>query len=103
VWVFLGVSLVIGVGLSHLASSAPDGLEKAMHALIPSSQQKQMKQQTTPLSAPLPDYQVPTLQKKRPFLSGSVAGALGVLAMFGLVLGVARFLSRKPSSHEQPS
>jgi len=84
------VALVLAVGLAHLASSKPDGLEKV------ALQQDFAKLEKTTASAPMPDYEVSALKGA---VGGPVArtaaGLFGVLLTFGLVLGLGKLLARR--------
>ncbi len=84
------VALVLAVGLAHLASSKPDGLEHVAH------QQGFAHQEKTTAAAPMPDYEVSALRRfvGRP-VARTVAGLAGVLLTFGLVLGVGKVLARR--------
>ncbi|MBN1418494.1 MAG: PDGLE domain-containing protein [Planctomycetes bacterium] len=74
--VLLVAALAVGGGLSALASSDPDGLERVAedlgigegHSLLPGL---------------LPDYAVPGVRS--PFLSNLIAGVLGTLAVAGVL------------------
>jgi len=77
------ISLFIGGFLSLFASPLPDGLERVAEDLgfI------ELEQSVVP--SPLPDYSLPGIESP---ISGSIAGIVGVLLMFGVVWGVANIL-----------
>jgi len=85
VLIMLALSLVIAGGLSWLASTHPDGLEKVSQDLgFASKAQK-------PAHTVLPDYTIPGIKG---FLSNSLAGIIGVAVTFGVVVLVGRLVSR---------
>ena len=75
--VMLGVSLAIAGFISWFASSHPDGLERVAENLGFTSKAHE------PLVSVLPDYTVPGLSG---FLSNGLAGVIGVIATFCLVM-----------------
>ena len=93
--VFWGGALLLALALailvSPVASRAPDGLEKfAQERHLPEAQAAWKH-------APMPDYKVEGLKSET--LGTSVAGATGTLAAFGVMLGLAYWLARKPATN----
>jgi len=83
---FLGIALALAVVLSPFASSEPDGLEKVAEA-------KGFEERATEIwhKAPMPDYSFgPEAAWKT-----SVAGAVGTLLVFGVLLGTGKWLARR--------
>jgi cobalt/nickel transport system permease protein len=78
----LVVALAIAFFLSPLASAAPDGLEHVVDRLGP------VDSSAAPLGIPLADYQVAGLAGV--WLATSLAGVIGVLAVFALAWGLSR-------------
>ena len=77
------VAVAIALFLSPLASSSPDGLEKAGAKLGFIE-----KGESTPaVKAPLPDYQLPGVGHEG--LSTSLAGVIGTLLTFLIVWGIS--------------
>jgi len=85
---WLAASLVVAGGVSLLASSHPDGFEKA------GEETGYTEKATSLLSSPLPDYTVPGVDS---WLSSSLAGIVGVALTFGAFMALSRVLSRKSS------
>jgi PDGLE domain len=83
-------ALVLAIGLAHLASSKPDGLEQV------AEQQGFANQEKTTAAAPMPDYEVSALRRfvGRP-IARTAAGLAGVLLTLGLVLGVGKLVARR--------
>lgn len=91
VWILtalIAALLVAGV-ISFWASAAPDGLEKTSAAagILPP------ENASSPLPAPLKDYQVAGLSNK--FFSNGLAGLVGALLVLALVFTAGRLLTRK--------
>jgi len=84
-------ALVVGGGLSVLASHSPDGLEKAVtvSGYVPSQQESGA---SGAFHAPLPDYSVPGLDET---LSSAVAGLAGTAGCFGIIFILLRFAGKK--------
>lgn len=80
------ITVAIAFFLSPLASSAPDGLEKAGEKLGFVKQIIHVQQ----VKAPLSDYQLPGMKHK--IISTSLAGAMGTLFIFLLVLGISTLI-----------
>jgi cobalt/nickel transport system permease protein len=87
----VGASLAVfmAVCVSPFASELPDGMEWTMERLgVPPDSLDAL------LPAPLPDYSVPGLAGLR--VAGSIAGAIGVVAVFALAYLVARTACPRP-------
>jgi len=89
----LSISVVLAFFLSPLASSLPDGLEKAIEKLVASGR---VEEGPPPAVAPLPDYTFPGLKSK--WLSTGLAGVMGTVAVFVAAFFIGKALSRKRSS-----
>ncbi len=81
--------LVIAFFLSPLASSSPDGLEKAAEKLG----FLHLGEVLVWGHSLMPDYSIPFLGERS--VSGMIAGLLGTLAVFGLGWGVGFALKRR--------
>ena len=86
-WFLVGgltVALVLAFGVSRWASSQPDGLNRvsADHGLVASRQPR------SPNGTPFAGYTVNGVHDRG--LSTGLAGAVGVLATFGLCWGALR-------------
>nr|WP_231133996.1 PDGLE domain-containing protein [Motilibacter deserti] len=77
------VALVLAGGVSHYASSEPDGLNKV--AIDKGLDQHEKDSATA--GSPLADYGVEGVESER--LSGGLAGVIGVVVTFTLAGGVA--------------
>ena len=84
--IILVVSLVIAGFVSRFASSKPDGLERVAedHGFIEKAEDTSYEI--------FPDYTVPGVTK---FLSKGLAGVIGTLATFGLILLLGKIIYRK--------
>lgn len=89
VTVGLALAFVIAGVMSFYASGHPDGLEYV------AGQLGFLDSARPGLDAPLPDYQVPGLSNSR--LSGGLAGVIGALIVFIVMMLVVKLISRKPS------
>ena len=88
-WIGLGVSLLLAVFVSPFASSSPDGLEKVAerHGFTEKGESWALWQH-----APFRDYTLPWIENEN--LSTAIAGALGVLAIFCVAVGLATCLKK---------
>lgn len=86
VWIWMAVSLIFAGIVSKFASSHPDGFEKA------GEETGFIESATHIMSSPFPDYSIPGLPS---WLSGSLAGILGVLITFGAFMLLGKLFSRK--------
>jgi cobalt/nickel transport protein len=89
----LGACLVVAFFLSPWASSLPDGLEKVIEKFAPGGESREAD--SSP-SAPLPDYGVPGVGSD--WLSTGIAGLVGTVVVFAVVLLLAKVLARKSPS-----
>lgn len=93
-WGFAGGSLVVAVALavfvSPFASSAPDGLER-----VAAERGFEHAAAQTPVwtLSPIPDYAVPGLGNGA--LATALAGLLGTVGLFGLVILLGRAIGRR--------
>ena len=90
-WFIVGglvLAIILALVISPFASSSPDGLER-----IAEDKGFLDKAQDTWPNAPLPDYTVPGVINEG--LSTGLAGVIGVVAVFGVGLGVAFILRNK--------
>jgi len=79
------ISLSLAMGLSLLASQAPDGLEHSLETVGADSG-------SNVIASPMPDYQVPGGSSET--FRRVLAGLSGTLAVFGMVLLVGWFMRR---------
>ncbi len=84
--IWMAVSLIIAGIVSLFASSHPDGFEKA------GEQTGYIKSAASYLSSPLPDYTLPGVDS---WLSGSLAGIIGVLLTYFLFVLFGKWMGRK--------
>lgn len=87
----LGVSLVLAVGLSPFASSAPDGLERVAHD---KGFAEKGERPAAWAWAPLSDYGI---AGKEGWWPTCAAGAVGTLAVFAAAVGLGKLLARRGS------
>jgi cobalt/nickel transport protein len=92
VLVGLGISLLAVLFLSPLASTYPDGLEKAAQVHGFAQKGEAFKVWTF---APFPDYALPWVKNER--VSAAISGIAGTLAIFFLSWGIARLLKKSPN------
>jgi len=93
-----GGGAALAVFVSPFASSAPDGLER-----VAADQGFQTEAAERPVwdVSPLPDYQLPGIESEK--VAKAVAGLIGTLALFALVLLLGRFLGRlRPHPTQDP-
>jgi cobalt/nickel transport protein len=91
--IMLTLSLVIAGGVSWFASTHPDGLEKIANDLGFAQKAKE------PPHSILPDY---TFPGHRGFLYHGLAGIIGVLVTFGLIILAGRIFSRRKKTENSP-
>ena len=87
-WALVGCIVVAGVA-APFASSLPDGLEAALERWGLAENER-----TQP--APLPDYATPGVESEKP--SVFIAGAVGILVVFGLTFALSRLLARRQAA-----
>ncbi len=83
----LGIAAIIVIVLAPLASGDPDGLEwvAGEHGFLDTAQDT--------LYSIIPDYTVPGVDD--PVLSTILAGLIGVVIVFGLMVGLGALLRRR--------
>ena len=84
----LVLALVLAVFISPFASPSPDGLER-----VAEDKGFLEKAVDSGLNSPLPDYTTPGVENAG--LSTGIAGGIGVIAVFGIGLGVAFILKKR--------
>ncbi len=90
-WPLIGLAIALVVALlSPLASTSPDGLERVAEDL------GFIDRAVEPLYQVIPDYLFPGVP--HPVLATILAGVVGTLLMFGLVLFLARRLQRRTAN-----
>lgn len=85
VWVLAGCVVVAGL-VAPFASSLPDGLERVI-------EQVDLHVSESGSASPLPDYETPGIGAGR--ASVFVAGAIGIIVVFGATYVIGRVLSRR--------
>lgn len=92
-WAYVVSALVVAAALavfvSPFASSAPDGLERVA---ADKGFESAVAEQPVWDFSPLPDYQLPGIESQR--AATAVAGLVGTVALFALVLILGRFFGR---------
>ena len=91
IWIGLGISLLLALFLSPLASTSPDGLEKVaeMKGFLEKSEGWKLWK-----FAPLPDYDIPWIKNEK--VSAALSGLIGTLAIFFIALGLGRLIKKSP-------
>lgn len=83
--IFIGLSIAIILAIfSFLASSSPDGLERV------AEDKNFLGTAGVMLNSPVPDYLFPGVNNEK--IAGSLAGISGVLIVFALGFGIAKYL-----------
>ena len=84
--IILAVSIIIAGFVSWFSSTHPDGLERVAEdkGFIEKAEESSYKI--------FPDYSIPGIN---PFWSNGIAGIIGTLAVFGLVMLLGKFITRK--------
>ncbi len=92
-WIFgLAAALIIGGIISLFASPEPDGLERVAINLF--GGEEQMEEKTTQLfNSQMPDYVIPGIENET--LAASLAGVIGVLIIFTIVIVTGKILKGK--------
>ncbi len=90
VWLILGISLLMVLILSPLASSSPDGLEKVAQAKGFSHKGGQWGLWR---HAPMRDYAIPWIKNEK--VSTAFSGMIGILAIFLLILGFGQLVRKR--------
>lgn len=91
VWIGLGISLLLALFLSPFASSSPDGLERV--AGTKGFAEKGGGRLWE--HAPFKDYRLPGIKNER--VSTGIAGVVGTLAVFFIVMGLGNLIRKSPS------
>jgi cobalt/nickel transport protein len=97
IWIGLGISLLLALFLalflSPFASSSPDGLERVagMKGFGEKGEGWSLWRH-----APFKDYTLPGIKNER--VSTGIAGLVGTLAVFFIVMGLANLIRKPPSS-----
>jgi cobalt/nickel transport system permease protein len=96
VWAFVVGTMVLALALavvvSPFASSAPDGLERVAEDMGFAEEGAD----SVWSFSPIPDYRIPGVENER--AATAIAGLIGTLALFGVVLLVGRALGRRPAT-----
>ncbi len=92
-WIFgLAAALIIGGIISLFASPEPDGLERVAINLF--GGEEQMEEKTTQIfNSLMPDYVIPGIENET--LAASLAGVIGVLIIFAIVIVIGKILKGK--------
>ncbi len=91
----MALAVVIGGGLSLLASSSPDGLEKV------AQEQGFIDRSAQYLPGLMPDHQMPGIENER--LATALSGIIGTLGVFGMLfLFGSRIFSIPDQSESTP-
>jgi hypothetical protein len=90
-----GLTLTLATILSHFAASAPDALEHSLATTRPAADGGILDGAEGEERGLFPDYGTPGIDA--PFASGAVAGAIGVVAVFGLLVAAGWLLRRRPA------
>jgi cobalt/nickel transport protein len=87
----IAIALLLAVLAPFLASSDPDGLERAAGGVVEESKLSKLEGREPAVSSPMPDYSIKGMGK-----SGEVAAiAVGTLAVLVISLGFGRILKKK--------
>jgi cobalt/nickel transport protein len=85
--IFVALTITLAVGaFSFLASSLPDGLERV------ASDKNFLKKAYNAIKSPIPEYLFPGMHNEK--IATVLAGILGVLLIYFLAMGLAKFLVR---------
>jgi cobalt/nickel transport protein len=94
IFIMLIISFIIAGIVSWFASPAPDGLEKV------ASDKGFIEKVVEPAYKIFPDYTIPGLNK---FLSNCVAGIMGTIVTFLLVILIGKAVSRRKNHKDSDS
>ena len=88
-WIGLGVALLLAIFVSPFASPSPDGLKKVAEekGFLEKGEGWALWQH-----APFRNYTLPWVENER--VSTAIAGAMGVLAIFLIAVGLAACLKK---------
>jgi len=92
-WIFgLAAALIMGGIISLFASPEPDGLERVAINLF--GGEDKLEEHTAQIfNSPMPDYIIPGIENET--LAASLAGVIGVLIIFAIVIVTGKFLKGK--------
>lgn len=91
IWIGLGISLMLALFLSPLASTSPDGLEKVAETKGFAEKGGSWKFWK---HAPLSDYTIPWIKNEK--VSTALSGLIGTLAIFFIALGIGKLIKKSP-------
>jgi hypothetical protein len=91
IWIGLGISLMLALFLSPLASTSPDGLEKVAEMKGFAEKGGSWKFWK---HAPLSDYTIPWIKNEK--VSTALSGLIGTLAIFFIALGIGKLIKKSP-------
>ena len=91
IWIGLGISLMVALFLSPLASTSPDGLEKVAETKGFAEKGGSWKFWK---HAPLSDYTIPWIKNEK--VSTALSGLIGTLAIFFIALGIGKLIKKSP-------
>ena len=99
-WIYgLGIALLMGCVISLFASSHPDGLERVAIDLFGGEEElEESIEGKEVMHSPMPDYVVLGIENET--LAASLAGLIGVLLMFVLVIGIGKLLKKKNNAND---
>ncbi|MDY6966678.1 MAG: PDGLE domain-containing protein [Halobacteriota archaeon] len=87
-WWYVGliIALVLSGAISLFATSSPDGLERVAEDIgfIEEGEEEEV------MEAPMPDYAISEIEDET--LSASLAGLIGTVVIFLIVIGIGRAL-----------
>ena len=93
-WIYgLGIALIMGGVISLFASSSPDGLERFSIDLFGGEEELEKHTGEGVIESPMPDYVIPGIENET--LAASLAGIIGVFAVFILVIALSMLLKNK--------
>jgi len=88
----LVIAISIAVLSAFIASTDPDGLEKAMEDMLPESLLHEIEDSHL-VESPMPDYVIPSIGENS--ISTSISIIFGVILVFILAFGLGYLLKRK--------
>ncbi len=87
----LGISLLMAILLSPLASPSPDGLERVAKTKGFAEKGEGWRLWRF---APFPDYAIPWIKNEK--VSTALSGFVGTLAIFFIALGLGKLIKKSP-------
>ena len=100
-WTFaaigLGLSLILAVLISPLASSSPDGLERVAEdkGFLSNAEQAEPAWKWSPV----PDYMIPGIESEA--VGTGLAGLAGTLGIFLVSIGVGSLIKKRPDPERE--